>query len=260
LEKNNIKLHFSSAAPFYISLREIKVQQMKGNIYMVPVTLGNADHRLTIPAVTREITVSLRLFAVEDVRTARRYLRSIDREFPIDETAFFSIGKHSEPGDLGDFFERVSGGMNAGVMSEAGMPGLADPGNIVVEEAHRRGINVIPLTGPSSIMLALVASGLNGQSFAFSGYLPVDSPGRQKMIRELERRSSLGQTQIFMETPFRNDKILNDILTVCNPATRLCIAADITLETEEIRTMTVASWKGDRPQLDNRPVVFLILA
>jgi len=260
LEKNNIKLHFSSAAPFYISLREIKVQQMKGNIYMVPVTLGNADHRLTIPAVTREITVSLRLFAVEDVRTARRYLRSIDREFPIDETAFFSIGKHSEPGDLGDFFERVSGGMNAGVMSEAGMPGLADPGNIVVEEAHRRGINVIPLTGPSSIMLALVASGLNGQSFAFSGYLPVDSPGRQKMIRELERRSALGQTQIFMETPFRNDKILIDILTVCNPATRLCIAADITLETEEIRTMTVASWKSDRPQLDNRPVVFLILA
>jgi len=150
--------------------------------------------------------------------------------------------------------------MNAGVMSEAGMPGLADPGNIVVEEAHRRGINVIPLTGPSSIMLALVASGLNGQSFAFSGYLPVDSPGRQKMIRELERRSALGQTQIFMETPFRNDKILNDILTACNPATRLCIAADITLETEEIRTMTVASWKSDRPQLDNRPVVFLILA
>jgi 16S rRNA (cytidine1402-2'-O)-methyltransferase len=148
---------------------EIKVQQMKGNIYMVPVTLGNTDHRLTIPGVIREITLSLRLFAVEDVRTARRYLRSIDREFPVDETLFFSIGKHSEAGELGDFFARVSGGMNAGVMSEAGMPGLADPGNVVVEEAHRKGIKVIPLTGPSSIMLALVASGLNGQSFAFSG-------------------------------------------------------------------------------------------
>jgi 16S rRNA (cytidine1402-2'-O)-methyltransferase len=260
LEKNNIKIHFTSAAPFYISLRQIKVQQMKGNIYMVPVTLGNADHRLTIPAVTREITASLRLFAVEDVRSARRYLRSIDREFPVNETVFFSIGKHSDPAELGDFFARVSSGMNAGVMSEAGMPGLADPGNIVVEEAHRRGINVIPLTGPSSIMLALVASGLNGQSFAFSGYLPVDSPGRQKALRELERRSSGGQTQIFMETPFRNDKMLDDILTVCKPSTRLCIAADVTLETEEIRTRTVASWVSNRPPIDNRRVVFLMLA
>jgi 16S rRNA (cytidine1402-2'-O)-methyltransferase len=233
---------------------------MKGNIYMVPVTLGNADHRQTIPAVTREITSTLRLFAVEDVRTARRYLRSIDMEFPVDETVFFSIGKHSEPADLGDFFSRVTGGMNAGVMSEAGMPGLADPGNIVVAEAHRRDIKVIPLTGPSSIMLALVASGLNGQSFAFNGYLPVDAPGRQKAIRELEQRSAGGQTQIFMETPFRNDKMLNDILTVCKPSTRLCIAADITLETEEIRTGTVASWLSDRPLLDKRPAVFLILA
>ena len=233
---------------------------MKGNIYMVPVTLGNADHRLTIPAVTREITSTLRLFAVEDVRTARRYLRSIDKEFPVDETVFFSIGKHSEPADLGDFFSRVSGGTNAGVMSEAGMLGLADPGNIVVAEAHRRDIKVIPLTGPSSIMLALVASGLNGQSFAFYGYLPVDAPGRQRVIRELEQRSAGGQTQIFMETPFRNDKILNDILTVCKPSTRLCIAADITLETEEIKTGTVASWLNNRPVLDKRPVVFLILA
>jgi 16S rRNA (cytidine1402-2'-O)-methyltransferase len=150
--------------------------------------------------------------------------------------------------------------MNAGVMSEAGMPGLADPGNIVVAEAHCRDIKIIPLTGPSSIMLALVASGLNGQSFAFSGYLPVDAPGRQKAIRELERRSVRGQTQIFMETPFRNDKMLNDILTVCKPSTRLCIAADVTLETEEIRTRTVASWLSDRPLLDNRPAVFLMLA
>ncbi len=233
---------------------------MKGSIYMVPVTLGNADHRLTIPAVTREITASLRLFAVEDVRTARRYLRSIDKDFPVDETSFFSIGKHSEPAELGDFFARVSDGMNAGVMSESGMPGLADPGNIVAAEAHRRDIRIIPLTGPSSIMLALVSSGLNGQSFAFSGYLPVDAPGRQKAIRELERRSAGGQTQIFMETPFRNEKMLNDILSVCKPSTRLCIAADVTLWTEEIRTGTVASWLGNRPALDNRPVVFLLLA
>jgi 16S rRNA (cytidine1402-2'-O)-methyltransferase len=215
---------------------------------------------MTIPAVTREITTSLRLFAVEDVRTARRYLRSIEREFPVDETVFFPIGKHSVPADLVDFFKRVSDGMNAGVMSEAGMPGLADPGNIVVAEAHRRDIRVIPLTGPSSVMLALVASGLNGQSFAFGGYLPVDAPGRQKALRELEQRSSGGQTQIFMETPFRNEKMLNDILAVCKPSTRLCIAADVTLETEDIRTRTVSSWLSDRPLLDKRPVVFLMLA
>ncbi len=232
---------------------------MKGNIYMVPVTLGNTDHNLTIPDYVRKITASLRLFAVEDVRTARRYLRSIDREFPVDDTLFFSIGKHSEPADLGVFFSRVSEGMNAGVMSEAGMPGLADPGNIVVAEAHRRDIKVIPLTGPSSVMLALVASGLNGQSFAFNGYLPLDSSARQKAIRELEKRSAGGQTQIFMETPFRNDKMLNDILAVCKPSTRLCIAADITLETEDIRTMTVTSWQSNRPLLDKRQVVFLFM-
>ena len=233
---------------------------MKGNIYMVPVTLGNSDHSLTIPAIVREITSSLRLFAVEDVRSARRYLRSIDVNFPIDDAIFFPIGKHSEPADLIDFFSRVSDGTDAGVMSEAGMPGLADPGNIVVAEAHRRGFRVIPLTGASSIMLALVASGLNGQSFAFNGYLPVDTPGRQKAIRDLEKRSAAGQTQIFMETPFRNDKMLNDILAVCKPSTRLCIAADITLETEDIRTMPVSLWLSDRPRLDKRLVVFLLLA
>jgi len=233
---------------------------MKGNIYMVPVTLGNSDHSLTIPAIVREITSSLRLFAVEDVRSARRYLRSIDVNFPIDDAIFFPIGKHYEPADLIDFFSRVSDGTDAGVMSEAGMPGLADPGNIVVAEAHRRGFRVIPLTGASSIMLALVASGLNGQSFAFNGYLPVDTPGRHKAIRELEKRSAAGQTQIFMETPFRNDKMLNDILAVCKPSTRLCIAADITLETEDIRTMLVSLWLSDRPRLEKRLVVFLLLA
>ncbi|MGB8359067.1 MAG: SAM-dependent methyltransferase [Bacteroidales bacterium] len=233
---------------------------MKGNIYMVPVTLGNPDHSLTVPSIVKEITSSLRLFAVEEVRTARRYLRSIDGNFPIDDAIFFPIGKHSGPADLIDFFSRVSDGMDAGVMSEAGMPGLADPGNIVVAEAHRREIRVIPLTGASSIILALVASGLNGQSFAFNGYLPVDASERQKAIRALEKKSAAGQTQIFMETPFRNDKMLNDILSVCKPSTRLCIAADITLETEDIRTRPVSLWLGDRPGLDKRLVVFLLMA
>jgi 16S rRNA (cytidine1402-2'-O)-methyltransferase len=233
---------------------------MSGNIYMIPVTLGSGDDSLTIPRGTREITVSLRLFAVEEVRSARRYLRSIDRGFPVDETLFFPVGKHSDPAGLDDFFARVAGGVDGGVMSEAGMPGLADPGNIVAAGAHRMGIRVIPLTGPSSVMLALVASGLNGQSFAFNGYLPVDGAGRQKAIMELERRSAGGQTQIFMETPFRNGKMIEDIVSVCRPSTRLCIAADITLESEEIFTKTIAGWRGAIPQLDKRPAVFLLQA
>jgi 16S rRNA (cytidine1402-2'-O)-methyltransferase len=233
---------------------------MIGSIYMIPVTLGNGDHSLTIPRGTREITVSLRLFAVEEVRSARRYLRSIDRGFPVDETLFIPVGKHSDPAGLGDFFSKVAGGVDAGVMSEAGMPGLADPGNIVAAEAHRLGIRVIPLTGPSSVMLSLVASGLNGQSFAFNGYLPVDAQGRQRAIMELERRSAGGQTQIFMETPFRNVKMIEDILAVCRPSTRLCIAADITLESEEIYTKTIAGWREAVPRLDKRPAVFLLQA
>lgn len=245
---------------FCISLPYLKVWTMKGMIYMLPVTLGDNDIELTITQSVRQLTASLRLFAVEDTRTARRYLRSIDRTFPVDDTLFFTIGKHSDPSALGEFFMKIEEGLDAGVMSEAGMPGLADPGNIVAEEAHRRGIRVRPLAGPSSIMLALVASGLNGQSFAFSGYLPVDAAGRQKSIRELEKRSASGQTQIFMETPFRNEKMLDDILAVCKPGTRLCVAADITFETEYVRTLTIAEWRSERPPLDKRPAVFLLLA
>ena len=227
---------------------------------MVPVTLGNPDHSVAIPAGTREITLSLRLFAVEDIRSARRYLKSLSKDFPIDKTLFFEVGKHSDTSVLSDFFFRVAAGCDAGVMSEAGMPGLADPGNIVVAGAHSRNMRVIPLTGPSSIMLALVASGLNGQSFAFHGYLPIDRHERQLTIRELERRSLSGETQIFMETPFRNDRMKDDILSACKPSTRLCIATDITLSTEMIITRTIADWRKENLVIGKRLAVFLILA
>ncbi len=227
---------------------------------MIPVTLGDSAPELSIPGKTLEITISLRLFAVEDVRTARRWLRGLDRSFPVDDTLFVPVGKHSDPSELADLFERVAAGENAGVMSEAGMPGLADPGNIVSAEAHRRGFRVVPLSGPSSVMLALVASGLNGQSFAFHGYLPVDSQGRRNAIRDIEKLSAGGQTQIFMETPYRNPKMMEDILSVCQPSTRLCIAADITLQGETVRTMTVSDWRRQVPDLDKRPAVFLIQA
>lgn len=233
---------------------------MSGIIYMIPVTLGESEPELTIPRGTLEITLSMRLFAVEDIRTARRWLKGLDRSFPVDSTRFFPVGKHSDPAVLEEFFALVSGGSDAGVMSEAGMPGLADPGNTVAAEAHRRGVRVVPLTGPSSVMLALVASGLNGQSFAFNGYLPVDPAGRRMAVKELEKLSAGGQTQIFMETPFRNGKMIGDILSACHPSTRLCIAADISLSTEFIKTMTVAEWRKQVPQLDKRPAVFLMLA
>lgn len=227
---------------------------------MIPVTLGDSAPELSIPGKTLEITLCLRLFAVEDVRTARRWLRGLDRSFPVDDTLFVPVGKHSDPSDIVELFERVAAGEDAGVMSEAGMPGLADPGNIVSAEAHRRGFRVVPLSGPSSVMLALVASGLNGQSFAFHGYLPVDSQGRRNAIRDIEKLSAGGQTQIFMETPYRNPKMMEDILSVCQPSTRLCIAADITLQGETVRTMTVSDWRRQVPDLDKRPAVFLIQA
>lgn len=227
---------------------------------MIPVTLGNSAPELSIPWKTLEITLSLRLFAVEDVRTARRWLRGLDRSFPVDDALFVPVGKHSDPSELAELFGRVAAGEDAAVMSEAGMPGLADPGNIVSAEAHRRGFRVVPLSGPSSVMLALVASGLNGQSFAFHGYLPVDSQGRRNAIKDIEKLSAGGQTQIFMETPYRNPKMVEDILSVCQPSTRLCIAADITLASEYIRTMAVSDWRRQVPDMDKRPAVFLIQA
>lgn len=245
---------------FIYLYRTICIGQMKGTVFMLPVTLGNPEYSLTIPGKVVDITRSLRLFAVEDIRSARRYLRSIDRQFPIDESNFFEIGKHANPEELKEFFRIVTDGSDAGVMSEAGMPGLADPGNIVAEEAHRRGIRVTPLTGPSSIILGLIASGLNGQSFAFTGYLPVDAAGRQKALKALEQKSAGGQTQILMETPFRAEKMLDDILIVCNPSTRLCIASDLTLESESVKTLTLREWSTQIPSLHKRLVVFLLMA
>ncbi len=225
---------------------------------MIPVTLGNSAIDQVIPAGTREITLSLRLFAVEDIRSARRWLRRLDGQFPIDTTSLFPIGKHSDPSALDEFWYRVSGGDDAGVISEAGMPGMADPGSVIAFGAHQRAIRVIPLTGPSSVTLALAASGMNGQFFTFHGYLPVDPAGRRRAIKELERLSARGQTQIFMETPYRNNRLIEDLITLCQPSTMLCIAADLTLESEFIRTMSIAGWRSNLPRLDKRPALFLL--
>ncbi len=232
---------------------------MKGILYLVPNTLGNPDTSLTIPESIKGRVSKMHVFIVEDLRNARRYLKSLNREINIDTLTFFELNEHTAPEEIPTFLEQVEKGMDAAIISEAGVPGVADPGAAVVRAAHEKGIRVVPLTGPSSLLLALMASGLNGQSFCFHGYLPVKRPDRIKKIREIEQVAiRRGETQLFIEAPYRNDALLADILETCHPSTLLCIAADITLDTEFIFTKSAGAWKNKKPALHKRPVLFLI--
>ena len=232
---------------------------MKGVLYLVPNTLGNPDTKETIPEGIKGRVNDISLFIVENLRNARRYLKSLNREIQIDSLTFFELNEHTPAEEIPTFLDRVEKGMDAAIISEAGVPGVADPGAAVVRLAHEKGIRVVPLTGPSSILLALMASGLNGQSFCFHGYLPVKKPDRIRKIREIEQTAvRKGETQLFIEAPYRNDALLSDILETCHPSTLLCIAADITLESEFIFTKTTAAWKKKKPALHKRPVLFLI--
>jgi 16S rRNA (cytidine1402-2'-O)-methyltransferase len=206
---------------------------VKGRIYLIPVTLGGDDFLSVIPEKVIGITRQLRYFVVEDIRSARRFLRLIDREFPIN-------------------------GSDIGVISEAGLPGIADPGAGIIALAHQKGIKVTPLSGPSSIILALISSGLNGQNFTFNGYLPVKPAERSAKLSELEKKAGEGFAQIFMETPYRNQSMVESILATCRNDTLLCIAADITLPTESIRTMRISDWKKSLPLLNNKLVVYVM--
>lgn len=229
-----------------------------GKIFLIPVTLGDKDYCKVIPEKVLALTRSLRLFVVEDIRSARRYLRLIDKEFPIDQTVFHELNEHTNESEIGQYLEPVLRGSDMGIMSEAGLPGIADPGSKLISIAHRKKIRVIPLTGPSSILLAIISSGLNGQSFTFNGYLPVKPADRASRLRELEKKSRDGYAQIFMETPYRNQRMLESILEVCSNETMLCIAIDITLPDENIRTMKISEWKKNRPSINDRLVVFII--
>lgn len=231
---------------------------MKGRIYLIPVTLGGDDFPAVIPEKALDITRRLRFFIVEDIRSARRFLRLIDNRFPIDETHFFELNEHTEEKDVAHFLEPVMNGSDIGLMSEAGLPGIADPGARLISLAHRKKITVIPLAGPSSIILALISSGLNGQNFSFNGYLPVKPAERASKLKELERKAREGYSQIFMETPYRNQKMVETIMSVCSNDTMLCIAADITLPTESISTRRISEWKADKPDLKNRLVVYVL--
>jgi 16S rRNA (cytidine1402-2'-O)-methyltransferase len=211
-----------------------------------------------IPEKVLAMTRSLRLFAVEDLRSARRYLRLIDKEFPIDQTVFHELNEHTNESEIGEFLEPVLKGSDMGIMSEAGLPGIADPGSKLISIAHRKKIRVIPLAGPSSILLAIISSGLNGQNFTFNGYLPVKPADRASRLKELEKKSRDGYAQIFMETPYRNERMLESILNVCSDEMMLCIAIDITLPDENIRTMTISEWKKNRPSINDRLAVFIL--
>jgi len=229
-----------------------------GKIYLLPVTLGGSDYQLVIPEKVLDITRTLRHFIVEDLRSARRYLRLIDKTFPIDNSVFFELNEHTRDSEMSEMLNPVINGSDTGLMSEAGLPGIADPGSHLIRLAHLKNIRVVPLSGPSSIILALISSGMNGQGFTFHGYLPVRTGDRIKKLKEIEKQSHNGEAQIFMETPYRNQKMLESILSVCHSDTKLCIASDITLPEEFIKTRKVSDWKRNIPSLDDRYVIFVL--
>jgi len=232
--------------------------QALGILYLIPVTLGGNDYHQVIPEKVLTITRSLRHFIVEDIRSARRYLRLIDRGFPIDSCMFMELNEHTGISEIENYLNPLLQGRDAGLMSEAGLPGIADPGAALVALAHRKEIRVVPLSGPSSVILAIISSGLNGQNFTFNGYLPKRSTERASRLKELERNSRDGYAQVFIETPYRNMQMLETILRVCQPDTRLCIASDITLPGESINTLKISAWKKNVPDLKGKMSVFII--
>lgn len=230
-------------------------------LYLIPTTLGENEPAEVLPRSVLNLIPSLRIFVVEELRTARRFLSKTGHRGHIDELEFHTLNEHTSAQEVSALTELFSRG-DVGLLSEAGLPAVADPGALLVAACHRMGIDVVPLVGPSSLMLALMGSGLNGQSFAFRGYLPAKTDERRAALRSVEKQSaSLHQSQIFIETPYRNDALFADMLAGLSDSTRLCIAADLTLESELIRTKTVAQWKKEKAfSIGKRPCVFIILA
>ena len=228
-------------------------------LYLIPTTLGETELQRILPEYNNGVCNAIKHFIVEDVRTARRFLKKVNPAIVIDELTFFTLNQHTSPNEISTYLQPMQGGHHMGIISEAGCPAIADPGADVVGIAQSKGYKVVPLVGPSSILLALMGSGFNGQSFAFVGYLPVQPADRVKALKKLESRVyAENQSQLFIETPYRNMKMLEDILATCQANTRLCIAADITLETEYIVTKTVKAWKGNLPDINKRPAIFIL--
>ena len=235
---------------------------MTGKIYLIPNTISDDSIDLAIPLEVKNIISKLSHFIVEDIRTARRFLKKVNKDFDIDLISFYTLNKHTKSNDVFEYLQVTFQGTDIGIISEAGAPCIADPGNVIVALAHKYNLSVVPLTGPSSILLALMASGLNGQNFAFNGYLPVQKNERTLKIRNLEQRSLREkQTQIFMETPYRNDQLLSDILSTCKNNTFLCIASNINDKNEFIKTLSISEWKTTKNiSINKKPSIFLIQA
>lgn len=234
---------------------------MKGKLYLIPSPLGDNDPAEVIPAPTLALLQNIGCYVVEEVRTARRYLSRAGLKGHIAELEFHELNEHTAPAEVEALAGLFEDGRDVGLITEAGLPAVADPGSALVALCHRQGIDVVPQVGPSSLMLALMSSGLNGQSFAFLGYLPAKTDERRNAIKSIEKTSQAHrQTQIFIETPYRNDSMMADLLQVCQPSTRLCIAANITMPDAYIKTKKVSEWKKSKIEIGKRPCVFLILA
>ncbi len=234
---------------------------MKGNLYLIPTTLGDNEPLEVMPISVKATVEQLTHFIVENEKTARRFIKKITPLKPQPSLELKLIDKYVDPVEVNTYLDVCMEGMSVGLLSEAGVPAVADPGSDVVRLAHKKGIRVVPLVGPSSILMAMMASGMNGQSFAFNGYLPIDKSERKREIKRLERLSrEQNQTQIFIETPYRNHKMLDDLKAALSPSTQLCIAANITLPTEYIKTYTIAEWQNQKPELHKIPAIFIIHA
>ena len=242
--------------------RHMTINTKHGTLYLIPVTLGDDNIHAVLPPDVIKIAQNIEHFVVESEKSARHFLSTIKTAKPVRELSLNLLNEHTLDKDVSALLTPLLAGKDVGLMSDAGCPGIADPGAKLVALAHQKGIKVVPFVGPSSILLALMASGLNGQQFAFLGYLPVDKQARVAKLKEIEKRSQTHkETQIFIETPYRNQHMLEAVLSICQPNTRLCVACDISLESEMIVTKTIATWKkSPLPDLHKRPTVFLLLA
>jgi 16S rRNA (cytidine1402-2'-O)-methyltransferase len=235
-----------------------------GKLYLIPITLSNPGETTVVPEDVLPHTIKRTIdfvdyYIVENEKTARKFIKSIHPEKKQPDLKISVLNKHTEIVEHNDFIQPILRGENIGLISESGCPGIADPGADIVKLAHEKGIQVVPLVGPSSILLALMASGMNGQSFAFNGYLPIDKNDKKQALKSFERLSQeKNQSQLFIETPYRNNKLMEDLLQILQPNTYLCVACDITLPTEYIKTKTVNQWKKEKADLHNRPCIFII--
>lgn len=232
-----------------------------GKLYLIPSLMGEVEPLEVLPLAVKKVIDMTSHYVVENEKSARAFIKKVHPGKSQDKLKINVLNKYTEPEDIPSFLDPCLSGHHVGIISEAGAPGIADPGSDVVTLAHEKNIRVVPLVGPSSILMAMMASGMNGQNFAFTGYLPIEKHDRHKRIKLLEKWSrESGQSQIFMETPYRNHKLLQDLLDQCHDHTRLCIARDISLPSEMIRTRTIAEWKDNIPDLEKRPTIFVLSA